>query len=391
MCVLVLNCGSSSIKFAIISPQNEEIVLSGLAEKLGLTDSSIRFDYNHQQTHFKLDLGSYEQAFKEIQKFIQDNQLLDSLLAVGHRVVHGGSDFINACFIDDEVLAKIEQNIELAPLHNPQNLNGIKFSQQVFSSLPQFAIFDTAFHQTMSKPVYSYPINKEICDKYNIRKYGFHGTSHKYVSEKATELLGLPSAGNFITLHLGNGCSVAAVKQGKSVDISMGFTPLAGLMMGTRSGDIDVGILEYLAGKMKLDIVSLVNLLNKSSGLLGICGHSDMREIEELYAAKDENAILAVEMFCLRIARYVASYLIYFDKLDAIVFTGGIGENSKFIRTKVTQLLNNLGVCLDENINQASPKNKLISNQDSKYKLMVISTNEELMIAKEAYNKLMSV
>ncbi|KEI35061.1 acetate kinase [Francisella sp. W12-1067] len=376
--ILVLNCGSSSVKFALIDPISSMSLLTGLAENIG--QRNCRIVFNSKQNFEKIiENGKYKDIFIELKIFLEENDYLDSIIAVGHRVVHGGQYFSNSVVIDEENLEKIKDCIPLAPLHNPANIEGITFCQQIFSNLPQIAVFDTAFHQTISAYVSEYAIPRELTKKYHIKKYGFHGTSHKYVSTQAAKLLGKKN-GNFIVAHLGNGCSLSAVVEGKSVDTSMGFTPLDGLIMGTRSGSIDAGIFDFLANNLGWNINKITTILNKQSGLLGICGHSDMREISHLANQGDELAKLAIEMFCHRVVKFVASYMVYFEKFDGLIFTGGIGENAINIRENIVTKLKNIGFKLDHQKN--SNKESFINTQES-HNIMIINTNEELMIAQE--------
>ena len=292
--------------------------------------------------------------------------------------------FDSSVIITDDSLDKMKEIIPLAPLHNPANIEGIEFCQKIFPSLPQVAVFDTAFHQTIAKHVAEYAIPRELTDNYHIKKYGFHGTSHSYVSKEAAKIIG-KEKGNFIVAHLGNGCSLSAVVNGESVDTTMGFTPLDGLIMGTRSGAVDAGIFRFLANNLGWNAHKITDVLNKESGLQGICGHNDMREIEDLaFNKNDENAKLAIEMFCHRVAHYVASYMMYFENFDSLVFTGGIGENGSVMRNDIIKKLENIGFKIDTNKNEK--RGETFISAENSHRIMVVSTNEELMIALDTIN-----
>jgi acetate kinase len=377
--ILVLNCGSSSVKFALINLTNSESVLTGLAEAIGSKDCRITFK-SSEKINIKIPNGQYRDVFNQLKLFLENGKYIDVISGVGHRVVHGGSFFSKSVVINDSVLNKIEECVPLAPLHNPANIEGIKFCQNIFPNLKQVAVFDTAFHQTIPQHISEYAIPRELTDTYHIKKYGFHGTSHQYISEQASKLLNINS-GDFIVAHLGNGCSVTAVVDGKSMDTSMGFTPLDGLIMGTRSGTIDPGVFDFIHNALGKDIHEISNILNKKSGVLGICGHSDMREIGDLASNGDEMAILAIKMFSHRVAKFISSYMIYFKDIDALVFTGGIGENSSAIREQIVSELNSLGFVIDFNKN--SDRSSIFINQKNSKNIMVIATDEELMIAKD--------
>lgn len=379
--ILVLNCGSSSVKFALINPQTAESLLTGLAENIGSKNCKISFK-TKEKFQKNIENGLYSDIFNELKQFLSECNYLSKISAVGHRVVHGGQFFSKSVLIDEDSLQKIKDCVPLAPLHNPAHIEGITFCQKIFPGLPQVAVFDTAFHQTMPNYVAEYAIPRELTEKHNIRKYGAHGTSHKYVSEQAAKILDKQKA-NVIVAHLGNGCSITAVADGKSVDTSMGLTPLDGLVMGTRSGAIDPSIFAYISDNLGWDITKITNTLNKKSGLLGICGHNDMREVSELAAKGDDLAKLAIEIFCHRVAKFVASYMVYFENFDALVFTGGIGENAINIRENIASKLNNLGFEIDSGKND---KSDLFINSGSSHKIMVIATNEELMIAQDTQN-----
>ncbi|AJI57377.1 acetate kinase [Francisella philomiragia] len=379
--ILVLNCGSSSVKFALMNPQNSKSLVTGLAENIGASNCKITFK-TQQKVQKHIENGEYKDVFELLKDFLVENNYLEKISAIGHRVVHGGQYFSKSVIIDKDSLQKIKDCIPLAPLHNPAHIEGILFCQQIFPNLPQVAVFDTAFHQTMPEYVAEYAIPRELTCEHNIRKYGAHGTSHKYVSQQAAKILNKDVA-NVIVAHLGNGCSITAVVNGKSIDTSMGLTPLDGLVMGTRSGCIDPSVFAYISDNLGWSIADITNMLNKKSGLLGICGHSDMREVSELADNGDKLAKLAIEIFCHRIAKFVGSYMIYFKEFDGLVFTGGIGENATNIRKSVASNLANIGFEIDDAKNM---KSETFINAGNSRNIMVIATNEELMIAQETQN-----
>ncbi|WP_440053253.1 acetate kinase [Pseudoalteromonas sp. T1lg65] len=387
--VLVLNCGSSSLKFAIIDNSTGDEVLSGLAERLAEQSPQVKYKYQGNKQSITLNSGDAHQvAIETLVGLIKQLSLDTHLVAVGHRVVHGGERFTHSVIIDDQVLQAIQETASLAPLHNPANLLGIKAAQTAFSTLPQVAVFDTAFHQSMDQVAYLYALPYALYRDHGVRRYGFHGTSHAYVSAKAIEKLGLNNKpSKIITAHLGNGCSVAAIKDGKSVDTSMGLTPLEGLVMGTRSGDIDPGLFSFLVNQLNYSTQQIDTLLNKQSGLLGISELSnDCRTIEEAAAEHHPQAQLALDIFCYRLAKQIASFLVPLEGLDALVFTGGIGENSDVIRTKVVKHLSFLGFEIDSDANLAArfgQSGKITKSSNSACAL-VIPTNEEWMIANDA-------
>ena len=379
--ILVLNCGSSSVKFALIDPQTAKSLFTGLAVNISQENCFITFKVeDKKQLHIKN--GQYKDIFLELKKFLDEKGFFDKVVAIGHRVVAGGQYFSKSAVITPENLEKIKACIPLAPLHNPAHVEGINFCEKIFAGLPQVAVFDTAFHQTIPNYIAEYAIPRELTDGQKIRKYGAHGTSHKYVSMKAAELLG-KEKGNFIIAHLGNGCSITAVVDGESRDTSMGLTPLDGLVMGTRSGSIDPSVFGYLADNLGYDAKQTTTILNKQSGLLGICGHNDMREVSGLAKKGDKLAIKAIEMFSQRVAEFVSKYMLHFESLDALVFTGGIGENAVDIRENIVAKLKNIGFEIDEIKNQNADTQ--IQSQDS-HKIMIIATNEELMIAQDTLN-----
>ena len=344
--VLVLNCGSSSLKFAILDATTSDEVISGLAERLGSDTPSIKYKYNGEKQLIELAKGqAHDAAINKLVYLVKNLGLEDKLVAVGHRVVHGGEHFTESVLIDNDVLIEIEKTAALAPLHNPANLLGIRTAQQAFSTLPQIAVFDTVFHQTMPKIAYLYALPYSLYKEHGVRRYGFHGTSHYYVAGEAAKLLGKErQQTNVISAHLGNGCSVCAIKDGKSVDTSMGLTPLEGLVMGTRSGSIDPGLFTFLTQQLNYSVQEIDDLLNKQSGLLGISELSnDCRTIEEAAVEGHPQANLALDIFCYRLAKQIAAFLVPLQRLDALIFTGGIGENSDIIRDKVISHLGFLG------------------------------------------------
>jgi len=389
--VLVLNCGSSSLKFAILDAENGEEQLSGLAECLHLDDARIKIKFNGEKNTTQLPPKS---AHKEAIGFLvdlinQNQQLADDLIAVGHRVVHGGEKFTHSVLIDDAVIEGIKQVSNLAPLHNPANLLGITTAQAAFPHLPQIAVFDTAFHQTMPEEAYLYALPRELYTEHGIRRYGFHGTSHLFITRRMAEILDKPvEQTNVIICHLGNGASVCAVKGGQSVDTSMGMTPLEGLVMGTRCGDIDPAIPDYLIKQLGYSVDQVNDTLNKKSGLLGLTGgeSSDARYTEDGYLAGNEAAVRTMNASCYRLAKYIASYGVALDQVDAIVFTGGIGENGAPFRANVMERLQILGVKMDEARNKEFNfgKEGMISSDDSQIPAYVVPTNEELVIAQDS-------
>lgn len=386
--ILVLNCGSSSLKGAILDSENGDVLLSCLAEKLNLSDAFITFKVNGEKQTVSLSAQpNHTGAVGAMLDKMKELGLADSIRAIGHRVVSAGEAFSESVLINDDVLAAIEKCIPLAPLHNPANLLGIRAAQDIFTDLPNVAVFDTAFHQTMPEHAYTYAIPRKYYRELGLRRYGFHGTSYRFVAEEAARFLGKEQKDlRMVIAHLGNGASVAAIANGKSQDTSMGLTPLEGLVMGTRSGDIDPSVYSFLADNLKLSVQEVTDMLNKQSGLLGISELSnDCRTIEEEAAKGHEGATLALEMFAYRLAKYVASMAVGAGGLDALVFTGGIGENSDVIRAKVLNYCRFLGLNLDQEANLAARFGKagVITTADSSATAVVIPTNEELMIAQD--------
>jgi acetate kinase len=387
--VLVLNCGSSSIKFAIIDPKTGLAPLHGLAENIGTASSSLNFTYRNQQHNAKIaDNADHQQALAVIAKTLkQFSHLGKQIVSVGHRVVHGGEKFTHSTLINEQVKQAIQQTSLMAPLHNPANLAGISSAQTLFPHLPHVAVFDTAFFQTMPKHAYLYALPYELYQQHNIRRYGFHGTSHYYVAHEAAKALkkALENC-NLITAHLGNGCSMAAIRQGKAIDTSLGFTPLEGLVMGTRCGDIDPSLPTYLIEQLGYSASKVSELLNKASGLLGISKLSnDCRTLEQQANEGNQQAKLALDIFIYRLVKYIGAYLAVVGPLDALVFTGGIGENSAYIRENTINQLQHLGFELDvdKNLEMRFGQSGLISHTGSK-PIFAIATNEEWVIAKDA-------
>jgi acetate kinase len=391
MKILVLNCGSSSIKYQLFNIESKEVLAKGIVDKIGLNGAYLKNERNDG------DLVKLEGEIVDHQAGIEfllgvliskkhgSIKSLDEIDAVGHRVVHGAEKFNSSVMITDEVISKMVECIDLAPLHNPPNLKGIYAIKNLLPNIPQAGVFDTAFHQTMPKCSYTYAIPYSLYEKYKIRRYGFHGTSHRYVSGRVCEILGVKKENiNIITCHLGNGSSIAAVKKGISIDTSMGMTPVEGLMMGTRTGDLDAGALTYIMQKEEISINAANTLINKFSGVYGVSGvSSDMREVEDAaFNKKNERARLALEIFNYRIRKYIGAYAAAMNGVDAIVFTGGIGENSTFVRKEVCGELTFMGVEFDSKKNESiRAKEAIISTTASKVKVMVIPTNEELVIA----------
>ena len=391
MNVLVINAGSSSLKYQLMDPDTNTDYAKGLCERIGidgrLTHKIPSRGYNET---FDIAMPTHAEAIQAVLDALLDGEhgvikSVSEIDAVGHRVVHGGEAFAASVKIDDAVMKAIEACNPLAPLHNPANIIGIQACQKVMPGVPMVAVFDTAFHQTMPPVAYTYALPKEYYEKDKVRRYGFHGTSHRYVTERAAAMLGRPIEElKLISCHLGNGSSVTAVKGGKSVDTSMGFTPLAGLPMGTRSGDLDAGILEYLMGRYDMNITEMVNILNKKSGVLGVSGvSSDFRDLDDAAAKGNDHAELAVEMFEYDVKKYIGAYAAAMGGVDAIIFTAGIGENSADMRVHMVEGLEFMGVKIDVEKNNCRGKEIDVSAEGSKVHVLVIPTDEELMIAKD--------
>ena len=391
MKVLVVNCGSSSIKYQLIEMDTETVLAQGLLERIGQNDARLTQRQRDDRKVIDKPVPDHDQGMTLIFESLTHNEygpLRDTgeIDAVGHRVVHGGEDFIASVLVDDEVIEAITRNQDLAPLHNPPNLTGIHAVTKLLPGVPNVAVFDTAFHQTIPSHAYTYALPYEFYTKHRIRRYGFHGTSHRYVAACAVEVLGKkPEDVNLITVHLGNGCSITAVRGGKSVDTSMGLTPLEGLVMGTRCGDIDPAIIFFLAQIDGMDLATIDQTVNKKSGLLGISGVSnDMREVIDAADAGNERAQLALRIFAYRVRKYVGAYYAALGRLDAIVFTGGIGENSDRIRTMSLEGMEPLGIVVNESKNADARKlGPDVSTADARVRVLVIPTNEELMIARD--------
>ncbi len=391
MNVLVINCGSSSLKFQLINSESEQVLAKGLCERIGIDGSLTYQPEGGEKVKSDKAMPTHTEAIQFVIDALTDADTgvvksLDEIGAVGHRVVHGGEKFASSVVITDEVKAAIEECNDLAPLHNPANLIGINACEKLMPGTPMVAVFDTAFHQTMPEKAYMYGLPYAYYDKYKVRRYGFHGTSHSFVSKRAAELSGKPyDQVKTIVCHLGNGASICAVENGKSVDTSMGLTPLEGLVMGTRSGDIDPAILEFISKKEGLDIAGLMNMLNKKSGVFGLSNNlsSDFRDLEEGANSGNEQARVALEVFAYRVAKYVGSYAAAMNGVDVIAFTAGIGENSGTVRSAVVKYLGYLGIEINEEANGKRGEEIQISTPDSKVKVMVIPTNEELAIARE--------
>lgn len=391
MNVLVINCGSSSLKFQLINSESEQVLAKGLCERIGIDGSLTYQPEGGEKVKSDKAMPTHTEAIQFVIDALTDADTgvvksLSEIGAVGHRVVHGGEKFAKSVVITDEVKATIEECNDLAPLHNPANLIGINACEKLMPGTPMVAVFDTAFHQTMPDKAYMYGLPYEYYDKYKVRRYGFHGTSHSFVSKRAAELAGKPyDQLKTIVCHLGNGASICAVENGKSVDTSMGLTPLEGLVMGTRSGDIDPAILEFISKKEGLDIAGLMNMLNKKSGVFGLSNNlsSDFRDLEDGANSGNNEARIALEVFCYRVAKYVGSYAAAMNGVDVIAFTAGIGENSGTVRTNVAKYLGYLGIEINEDANKKCGEEITISTPDSKVTVMVIPTNEELAIARE--------
>ncbi|WP_413379078.1 acetate kinase [Alkalihalobacillus sp. 1P02AB] len=386
--IIAINAGSSSLKFQLLNMPEETVLTKGIVERIGMNDSIFAIEVNGEKVKEISDIVDHEVAVKILLEKLTGQGIIDSLdeiEGIGHRVVHGGEKFNDSVLITDEVLQGIEAVSELAPLHNPANIIGIKAFHSVLPNVPAVAVFDTAFHQTMPESSYLYSLPYEYYEKYGIRKYGFHGTSHKYVTERASELLDRPVEQlRLISCHLGNGASIAAIDGGKSIDTSMGFTPLAGVTMGTRSGDVDPALIPYIMEKTGKDAYEVINVLNKESGMLGVTGFSsDLRDIESEAEAGNERAELALEVFTSRIHKYIGSYAASMKGVDAIIFTAGIGENSDVIRERVLEGLEYMGVYWDPSLNKVRGKEAFLNYPHSPVKVIIIPTNEEVMIARD--------
>ncbi|MCS5490079.1 acetate/propionate family kinase [Algoriphagus limi] len=397
MNVFVINSGSSSIKYQLISMPEEKVICSGMVDRIGQEGS--RVDYRafskKEPIEFseKMLISDHSAGLQEVAKLLIDPEIgvitdPRQVKVVGHRVVHGGEKFASTQLITEEVKAKIKELFPLAPLHNPANFLGIEVAEKIFTDAKQVAVFDTAFHQTQPPVAFRMAIPNEFYEKHGIRAYGFHGTSHKYVSERAREYLGKEGK-RIVSIHLGNGCSMAAIEDGKSIDTSMGFGPMNGLVMGTRVGDIDQSVIFHLAQELGYSLQDVFQILNKKSGMLGLTGFSDMRDIQKKYNANDPEARLAYHLYAYKIKKYIGSFAAVLNGLDAIIFTGGVGENDRLTRQLVCQGMDYLGIELDAGKN-AGPKQPVqeIQSENSQVKLLVIPTNEELEIAKQSFELL---
>lgn len=395
MKILVLNCGSSSIKYQLFNMDNQSVIAKGGVEKLGMKGSFLK--HNHadgRKIVFEGEILDHKSGIEYILGILTSQKYgclekLEEIDAVGHRVVHGGEYFHSSQFITDEVIDALVKCTDLAPLHNPPNLKGINAMEELIPGIPQVGVFDTAFHQTMEAKAYMYGIPHVLYEKYGIRRYGFHGTSHRYVTKRACELLGREFEGQkIISCHLGNGASIAAVKNGKSIDTSMGFTPVEGLIMGTRCGDLDVGVVTYIMEKEELGLKSANTLFNKHSGMLGLTGiSSDMREIEDACNIGNERAQMAMDIYAYKIKKYIGSYIAAMGGLDILIFTGGIGENDSVTRQVVSEEMEYLGIHLDKEKNDGFRDEGVVSKEESGVKVLVVPTDEELMIALDTAKK----
>lgn len=392
MKILVINCGSSSLKFQLIDSDTEAVIAKGLCERIGIEGSKLIYTpAGGEKQEIDEPMEDHKKAVSLVIDALTDKNTgvlssLSEIDAVGHRLVHGGEKFASSTLINEEVIAAITECNDLAPLHNPANLIGIRACQELMPNTPQAGVFDTAFHQTMPEEAYLYGIPYEYYEKYRIRRYGFHGTSHSYVSKRAAEMLGKSyEDAKIIVCHLGNGASVSAVKNGRCVDTSMGLTPLEGLMMGTRSGDIDPAIIEFLAHKEGKSIDDIMSILNKKSGMYGLSGYlsSDSRDLQSACAEGKPEGIRTIKTYCYRVAKYIGAYTAAMNGVDAICFTAGIGENSAETRAAVCEYLGYLGIAIDSDQNKKRGEDVVISTEDSRVKVMVIPTNEELAIARE--------
>ena len=389
MKILVVNCGSSSLKFQLIDSETEEVAASGLCERIGL-DGALIYKVNGDKIKQEIDLPDHEVAIKKVLDTLLDKEIgvltsLDEIGAIGHRMVHGGEKFSSSVIINEEIITQIETCNDLAPLHNPANLLGVRACQEVMPGVPNVVVFDTAFHQTMPSKAYLYALPKEYYEKYGVRRYGFHGTSHSFVSKRLAELAGLDiNNSRMIICHIGSGASISAIKDGKSVDTSMGMTPLEGLMMGTRSGDMDPAIIEFICQKENITVQEMTTILNKKSGALGLSGLSnDYRDLVEAAQGGNQDAINALDVMVYRVIKYIGAYYMALGGVDAIALTAGAGENNKEVREMIMEGISALGVKIDEKANQTRGEEILLSTKDSKVPVWIVPTNEELAIARE--------
>lgn len=391
MNILVINTGSSSLKYQLIDAANESVLAKGVCDRIGLEHSFLKHSkVGGDPVVIEKDLYNHKLAIQEVIAALTDDEIgviksMSEISAVGHRVVHGGEKFHDSVIIDKDVMKAIKDCVELAPLHNPSNIIGIEACKQILPDVPMVAVFDTAFHQTMPRHAYIYALPYDIYDKYKLRRYGFHGTSHKYVAHRAAEMLGKPIESlKLISCHLGNGASICAVKNGKSIDTSMGFTPLQGLCMGTRSGTIDPAVISFLMEKERMTVKDVSDFLNKKSGVLGVSGvSSDFRDVQDAAERGNDRAMLALDIFCYRVKRFIGDYVAVMNGVDAVIFTAGIGENNDFVRRKVLDELDFLGIKVDWDKNKEKGNELDISTPDAPVRTLVIPTNEELAIARE--------
>ena len=395
MKVLVINCGSSSLKFQLIDAETEQLLFKGLCERIGIEGSQISYTATGKDKVTKVTpMPDHKTAVSLVLEALTESGVvksLDEIDAVGHRIVHGGENFTKSVVINEDVVKAIEEVSDLAPLHNPANVIGIRACQELMPGTPMVAVFDTAFHQTMPEEAYLYGLPYDIYKNHKIRRYGFHGTSHSFVSKKVAEIEGKPyDSLKIIVCHLGNGASVSAVKNGECVDTSMGLTPLEGLIMGTRCGSIDPSVIETLEKKMNLDTAGVMKVLNKESGVYGLSEgiSSDFRDLEDAYLKGDKNAIRAVDCFCYQVLKFIGSYTAAMNGVDCIAFTAGVGENSGFVRKLIIDRLGFLGVKCNDEANKVRGEEKLVSTEDSKVRVYVVPTNEELAIARDTYELL---
>ena len=389
MKILVVNCGSSSLKFQLIDSETEEVAASGLCERIGL-DGALIYKVNGDKIKQEIDLPDHEVAIKKVLDTLLDKEIgvltsLDEIGAIGHRMVHGGEKFSSSVIINEEIIKQIETCNDLAPLHNPANLLGVRACQEVMPGVPNVVVYDTAFHQTMPSKAYLYALPKEYYEKYGVRRYGFHGTSHSFVSKRLAELAGLDiNNSRMIICHIGSGASISAIKDGKSVDTSMGMTPLEGLMMGTRSGDMDPAIIEFICQKENITVQEMTTILNKKSGALGLSGLSnDYRDLVEAAQGGNQDAINALDVMVYRVIKYIGAYYMALGGVDAIALTAGVGENNLELRAKIVEGLAAIGIKLDVEANAVRGDERKISTDDSAAQVWVVPTNEELAIARE--------
>ncbi len=390
MKILVINCGSSSLKYQVIDSESEDVLAKGLCERIGIGGVLEYTPKGGEKEITEMELPTHTEAVAAVLKALTNEatgvlKSLDEIEAVGHRVVHGGENFSEAALINEDMIKAVEDCNDLAPLHNPANIIGIRACQEVLPNVPMVGVFDTAFHQTMPAKAYLYGIPKKYYDEYKVRRYGFHGTSHQFVSKRAAELIGKPlEESKIIVCHLGNGASICAVENGKSIDTSMGLTPLEGLIMGTRSGDLDPSIIQFLAKKEDTDIDGVMNILNKKSGVLGMSGiSSDFRDITAKMEEGDSHARDVLETYSYRVAKYIGSYIAAMHGVDCIVFTAGVGENNKYIRQMAISYFDYMGIKMDPERSEAVRCEKLLSADDSSVPVWMIPTNEELAIARQ--------